>query len=438
MYRLFVLLFFLLVTIPTLVEAAGPRGEAEIAFSRGLLSYNRKAYGEAEGRFEKAYRIDPSHRGAAFYLGMSCFRQEKYERAVEAFEMAVQLNPKDSEPYFYRALSLYRLGRREEALADFKEAAARAPEGGIREASSSYIRTLETKTQPALPERKRWFFNGHFSTHFDSNVSLNPEDITVATLPTDRSDIQIGLRAGGGYHVVDQENYRLTPEISYTQTIYPELISLSYGLSHAEIRNQFRFGHWGLTLPAAYEFALLGSSKFMQNVQSAPVLSYLAGNRFLTSLSPRVRYDIFSQTITNPAQDRDALNLHSEFSESVYFSQKRGFVRVFYQFENNWAQGADWDYRGHTVGAALLSPIAWKVSAFVYAGVTIDKQFQNVDSVLGIKRDDTLQNYGLSLSRPVTDFMTVSANYNFRHNSSSIPFFEYNKHLAGVTFAFHL
>jgi tetratricopeptide (TPR) repeat protein len=438
----FAALFFLLcAVVPDAARAAGNRGKAEIAFSEGLLSYNQGNYVSAERSFERSFRLDPTRADASFFLGMSRFRLERYREAISAFQASIDLNPKNPEPFFYRGLSLYRLDQKEEAKDDFKKAASIAPEGPVKDLAESYLRSLEEGKEAGAPgarrPRRRWAVYGSLTTQYDSNVTLDPENITIATLPADQGDLQIAVRVGGSYDLVSREKYRLVSEAFYYQTIYPDLEDFSYGLAHAEIRNEFRRGNLFLQFPAAYEFSILQTAKYLQSARFSPSVNYLWRN-FLTQLSPRFRLDSFFQTLTNAAQDRDARNLELEVAEYFFFEQRRRHFKVSYTFERNWADGNDWDYQAHHLNLSLYTPVVWRISATVSAGVTIDKGFDNVDSIIGTRRDDFAYSYGLTLSRPLTEFLTLSAHYYFRHNASNIAFFEYNKHLAGMTLGFHL
>ena len=143
-------------------------------------------------------------------------------------------------------------------------------------------------------------------------------------------------------------------------------------------------------------------------------------------------------TPTNSAQRRDAINLEGELEQFFYFDGRQRYFKVGYLFENNWARGDDWDYLSHTVGGAFFTPIAWEVTTYLFGYYTIDKSFQNTDSVIGTRRDDSHQYYGIVFSRPIIDGITLSVHYTYRKNSSNQAFFQYNKHLAGVTFGFNI
>lgn len=417
------------------LHAAGDLGKAEIAFSEGLLAYRDKNYAKALGLFSRAAELDPGHQAASYFLGMSRFHQGQYPQAIEAFHAAIQMKSTDPEPYFYRGLSHYRLNDRPASLPDFKEAARLAGEGNLGDLARSYVRSLEAGDSllKAGGAGRRWFVSGGLSSEFDSNVSLDPDQVTLATLPSDQNDILFAIQARGGYHWFQNDRYRLTTEAALSQTIYVELQGFNYGLAHAEVSHQFRFGDLIFKLPTAYELSLLGQSKYLSSLLASPSMSYLWRNRLFTQITPAVRYDNFFQTLTNAAQDRDAWNLKIQVAEYLLGDDQGHSLKASYTFEQNLAQGDDWDYRAHSIGVGLLLPFPGEMDLDLHAEVTFDKGFQNVDSVLGSRRDDFTQAFGLSLSREIFKHLSLNGHYDFFRNSSNQGFFTYNRHLGGIT-----
>lgn len=427
-----------LLAIPVGVEATGPEGETEILFAEGLLEYNRGNYDEAQVSFARALVLDPDYAPAAYFLGMSYYRQEKYADAALAFKIAAKKDKKQPEPHFYRGISFYRMDLPYNALPELQRAHKVAGDGPLKELADSYIRVITGSSEWAEWRRRPWFFYTSLSTQYDSNVTLDPENITLTNLPSDQSDVQIAAQVGGGYHIIQRKKYRFTWEGYYFQTIYPDLNEFSFGLAHVELRNQVALGKFVLRLPAIYEFSLLGSDAYLQSPQLKPSLSHLAADRFLTRLTTLLRYHRFFESVIDPAQDRDAWNLVTELAEYIYFAKRRRYLKVSYSFEQNWAKGADWDYSAHTIGGAFYTPLAWDVSTYVYAFYTVDKNFSNVDSIIGTKRDDARHHYGIRFSWPVYYGLNLSVHYDFQRNSSNQAIFEYNKHLVGVTFDYRI
>lgn len=438
------LLLAALLAVPSFVLsrpllAAGDSGRAEIAFSQGLIAYRNEKYAAAESAFSKAVALDASHQPAAHFLGMSLYQQKKYAEAVTAFDAATRLDETQAEPFFYRGLSCYHMGRPENAGADFEKTAVLAAEGPLYDLARSYLRALEERKDDGKSESdKPWFVYAGVSAQYDSNASLNPDNLTLTTLPADQSDFQFAAQVGGGYQFFKDRPFSLMTQASYYQSIYARLQSFDYGLARAEASPSWVTpvgnGKLYLKAPVAYEFSTLDHSKYLSSIQAFPSIGHLWGTRLFTRLQSKFKLDSFFQTGAAAAQDRDAKNLELELSETVFFDGRKRTVRIAYIFENNWADGADWDYRGHGASFSLYNPLIWGVDLEIHGSFTFDKRFSNVDSILGSRRVDKIQSGGASFSKKIVNHLKARIQYDFLRNDSNLALFSYQKHLTGVTF----
>lgn len=440
-------IFFILPLLFAAASASGKpgSGKAEIAFSQGLLNYQKGQYAQAQQQLSRAIELNPEHGTAAYFLGMTFFHTENYPEAITAFNQAVAHDEADPNAFFYRGLSHYRLGQMDlgqmdlgetkSAEADFEKVVALTPDGPLKELAQSYLRSLQGPLKNNVATAKSWFVNATLTSLFDTNASLDPDNLTLASLPSDQNDAQIAVQARGGYHWFENDWYRLTTEASYYQSAYLELDRFNYGLAHAELGNQFHWGNLGLQAPVSYEFSLLGRDKYLNSLQMAPTVSYTLGRRLLSQLTSRARYDGFFQTFTNAAQDRDAWNLQLELAEYLLTDDQKHYVKTAYIFEKNWADGNDWDFHIHKIELATLTPFFAGINLDLHAVFTLERQFASVDSVLGSKRNDFGQAYGVGLSRQIIDHLSIKAHYDYYLNDSNQGVFTYNRHLAGVTFA---
>lgn len=435
--------FFCFLTMALLlapsIQAADRKGQAEIAFAEGLVAYQQQKYATAAGHFSDALQWQKTHTQAAYFLGLSHFQQKQYYQAKTAFDQAVQLEDDIPEPYFYRGVIAYRQGRKEAAKADLNRALALKPKGEIKDIARSYLRSMErdaaaVHAAPSEKPEKRWFVNGRLTTGFDSNVSLNPENVTVATLPTDQNDFAFSVRAGGGYHLVDEKGMRVTPETFYYQSIYPDHGGLNYGLIHAGVNNRFRFGKIGLGMPLAYEYSRLGSKKYLSSIQLEPFVGVWAG-RFFTQLTAKTKHNNFLQRVANAAQNRDAWNLQWELAETLFLDDQNHRLKITYGFEQNASKGADWDYDAHRFGWEMVLPFFWEIDLNPHLDLILQKDFAHTDSVLGAKRSDLLTNAGLRLSKQWMKHLETMIHYDFYDSESNLAFFTYERHIVGVTVA---
>ena len=104
MKKIFFGVLALLLTNLPVSFAAGGSGRAEIAFSQGLLNYQKGQYPQAEQRLTQAVALNPEHSTAAYFLGMTLFQTEHYSEAVAAFDKSITHAKVDPNPFFYRGL----------------------------------------------------------------------------------------------------------------------------------------------------------------------------------------------------------------------------------------------------------------------------------------------------------------------------------------------
>jgi hypothetical protein len=418
-----------------MVWAADAAGKAEIAFSEGLLSYKSHNYDAAAKSFSRAASLNPKKAEAQYFLGLAQFQRGNYTEAITAFDASIALKGDVAEPYFYRGLSAYRMGQKEKAAADFKKSHAMASPGPIKDLSQSFMRNIdagEEIAQTAEEEAKRWYLYASLSTSYDSNVSLNPESLSVANLPSNTKDAEFALRGGGGYRVVDKKHFQLTPEAFYYQSLHPRLDGYNYGLAHVGLQNKAMVDRWTFGVPVTYEFSILGSAKFLGVPTFSPTVSYFWMDRMLTQVSAPVAYNDFFQT-AGGAQNRDAWNLRPGIAQYVFFNDRKHYVAASYNYEKNWASGNDWDYHANTIGVSGLFPLPWQMDFYVFGNFTFNYNFDNVDSVIGTRRKDTLYMVGANLSKNVMKHLDVSLHYNYWNEQSNQAFFTYNRNLVGVT-----
>lgn len=417
------------------VWAADAAGKAEIAFSEGLLSYNSQNYDAAVKSLSRATQLNPKNAEAQHFLGMAQFQRGNYAGAIKSFDAAIALKDDVAESYFYRGLSAYRLGQKDKAAADFKKSHAMASPGPVKDLSQSFARNIdagEEIAETAAEEAKRFYLYASLSTSYDSNVSLNPESLSIANLPSDSRDAEFALRGGGGYRVVDTKHVQLTPEAFYYQSLHPRLDGFNYGLTHVGLQNKFMTGRWTMGVPLTYEFAVLGSAKFLGTAAFSPNTSYFWMDRMLTQVSMPTAYNDFFQT-SGGAQNRDAWNVKPGVAQYVFFNDRRHYVAASYNYEKNWASGNDWDYHANTVIVSGLFPLPWQMDLYVFGNATFNYNFDNVDSVIGTQRKDTLYMVGANLSRKFLEHIDVSLHYNYWNEQSNQAFFTYDRNLVGVT-----
>ncbi|OGP09659.1 MAG: hypothetical protein A2048_03945 [Deltaproteobacteria bacterium GWA2_45_12] len=433
-------LFVLMMLLSFSARAAGPEGRAEVVFSKGLLEYNDWQYARAAVLFSEAASLNPRHHGAAYFAGLSHYNLKNSSQAIGFFKKAADLVPQDPSSHLFLGLSLWKEGKKEEARFQFETVLKLKASSSEKEIARGYLETNKSslKKESAQPETTRPFFAyASLTTLFDSNVTLEPNDLSLSSLPSDKDDWVWGVGVGTGYHFVNREKYGLMVDVSHNHSIHAELEDFNYGVTHVGLTERFTHGSFWATLPLVYEASMLGSEGYLQSFQWNPNLGLKHGTHFISLFRPRARRDVFLQDTSTQDQDRDAWAVEGSFSEYFILNKKQSaYIMTGYTFGANLADGDDWDYLSHTLQAVAAFPLFWDLGIQGAASYLLDKNFFNTDSILGEERSDDAFTLTGSLYRRVGAWLTVTGFYSYTSNSSNIDYFEYKKHVGGLSLGF--
>ena len=112
---------------------------------------------------------------------------------------------------------------------------------------------------------------------------------------------------------------------------------------------------------------------------------------------------------------------------------KNGDLTVGALYENQGAGNPDYEYqlyRAH-FDFSYAFPKEWKL---VVKGIFYRKDYDNIDSVEGVQREDDRFSIGFELSRPVFyKWLLVQAKYYHTDNDSNINNYSYKKNVAGLS-----
>lgn len=379
------------------VLAAGNAGLAQVAFSKGLLAYNQKNFIEAAQEFQTAVNLEP----------------EKLPTA-----------------HLFLGLSLWQLGKTDEARPHFQAVINTSTSATDKQMAQNYLGQKKSAD-------RRLRGNVSVAALYDSNVTLEPSAITVASLPSSKDDFVSQTSAGISYQMVAKKNYGFIANASYSQSIHADLDQFNYGLAHVDLTENFAHGNFWASSPLIYEYSLLGTNSYLNSYQWKPSLGLKEGKHFITVVRPWARRDAFLQDTTTHAQDRDAWSIDASVVQYFMLNQKQtAYISAGYTLESNLADGNDWDYTAHKIDITVGAPLFAKVNASVSTSITADEKYKHTDSIIGTKRSDDGVNITTSLSRELGKNFTLAGSYSFMKNNSNIAYFEYTRHLAGVTLAF--
>jgi len=194
-------------------------------------------------------------------------------------------------------------------------------------------------------------------------------------------------------------------------------------------------------LQYAYDLTTLDSRKFVQRHSVTPFGTLVEDAGNLTSVTLRYQFkDFFRErdliaSGVESQEDRDATNLMAGLSHFFRFEGDRHYIRLGYQFDDETAQGANWSYSGHRIIAGFRYTLEYDLRlefTFEYH----DRWYKHVNTIYGRRRHDFDQNYLASLSRDLPwvrwGSLTATLEYQFNNNNSTIPVYDYSRHVVSL------
>ena len=413
-----------------------------IPYHLGFAYFQEERYAEALPQFQRAGIFDPKNAANQYYTGVSLYQLKRYDDALQPFERVAQLDPTLAiSAQYYRGLTLFELERDTQAREAFEAARAADPDSAIGRNAQQYLETLKSRER----ERRIWQVEGNVSVQFDDNVILEPNEISISR----RADGRVLLGATGRVTPWRTPIWQLGAEYNLYQSVHFTLHDFDIRTHVFGVSGRYKLAPVTLRATASYVHTSLDNSRFSEALTFQPSATLQESPTLFTTFALPYRIEDYFGDVA-PGQDRavrrrDGWNLRPGFDQYWLFNQKRSYARLGYKFEVQQSKGSDWDYYAHEISLGLQTPL--------WAGLTLDVNgsynrydYRNVNSfdccldtrrgVLGIldtsdtrKRFDERYTIGVTLSRDLGPYLTVSAGYIHFTNQSNLLFFDYHRNI---------
>lgn len=457
-------------------------------FSRGIAAINRLDYAAAEEEFKRASVEKPGDRDSRYYLGFSDSRAGMPEKAIPILEALVAENaddfesrrelgiacyyagdpvrarghlsavidrrPDDAECRYYLGLAWLSSGDLEKARPFLADAAARDPvyaPGGHYRMGLAHLgkkRTAEALSEFELAFRsdpeseegldaaalarslgargraKRFSIEVNTRYEYDDNVVLAPDNGDILDV-SDQGDFRFSTDTSLLFDLPVGELLTLHSRYRFFQSVHHHLGYFNL------LGNDLSTG-FDLALPWATLFAGYGYEYyFLDDCHQ----SYLRSNSLVSGLTipetwwaftrPYYRFrldDFFLPGFTGP-DSRDARNHTAGFDQYLMLAgDSSRWVRLGAAYERNNATGYNYTYNGLDLAAEFYTPLVGGIALDAIAGYSIRDYLKS-----SFNRYDDQQDYTITLSRELNEFMTVGLQYELVVNDSTVGLFQYQR-----------
>jgi tetratricopeptide (TPR) repeat protein len=425
-------------------------GDVDTSFQLGALYFGQKEYDKAEPLLRHVYESDPKRQNLGYYLGFMVYRKKEYREAVKFFRNTV---PSDNDfaqlTRFYNGLAMSALGFPKEAKEEIDEALRVQPVSPLIAPAQRFGELLEKKAE----EERRFHGEVRFGVFYDTNVAVIPNSSSDLVAQTIRGDFKDPESPGELISI--NLSYTYLKTLDWEGTVSYRLFQ-TFNNSLPDFNNQSHTPTIGIVnrgaistpfgkfpyftgLQTTYDFISLGNTRFAQRWIVNPYFSLAENSWNLTNIQFRFQVkDFFNDFNVTGREVRDALNYMIGPTHFFLFDQGRHYFKVGYQYDSEDAEGNNWTYWGNRLLAGFQYTLPWWDMRLRYDLDMHWRYYKNRHSLLpaGAGFTQTRNDREVVLFAILSkDFVikslnfTVSIDYLFDHNSSSLAAFDYDRHV---------
>jgi Tfp pilus assembly protein PilF len=389
-------------------QLRNPRFENEVHYLRGLLAYGRNDLQTARNEFAAARQAGSVEATAAgFYEGLTYLRMRELVRARSSF--------RDSA-----------LGNTDPTLA----------------AASRQLDAVLSVEQGA---RKPWEAQLTIAYEYDTNVIQIGSNIPLPGGISNQSDSRIVFQPRGSYSFVQRDPWEVGIEGNGYFSWHFDLADFDIASYQAGPFVNWHFSeNWFLSARYGFNYVELGHDPYLTRHVITPQLTYLEKNFGYTSAYYQFETRQFDEDVTTPELDRDgqihAIGLVQGINLPAFFRDAGpANLELSYRFEDQIADGSDFDGLFHTLGVTMYVPLpVWKLRADVgLSGSYDDYSHPNSLDDDGDERQDLEWNFSAGLTRQFTKNIAVRVDYSYTDHNSNVKTggvrpYEYDRNQAGI------
>lgn len=403
-------------------------------------AFKARQYDVALMEFQRLAAAKPEDPLVLRYVGMTFDRLGRYEEGIRTYRQALTVNPQDPALHFYLGTTYYKGGWTELAEEQFREVLRLAPESLYGERARQYLDALAQQRAALLPPGvpKPWGVYLQAGLQYDSNIPLAPSD--PALYAGDRSGVRVFEYLWGTYRFLRKPDWLGAVEVSTYQAQYPE------GTFHPFTLSLYTFGASLQRTTSAWTLPVIGSLKYEyrwvlqdRDTYSRSHLLTMGGQvgftpGTMTQAYYRYTRDNFADEGFDPAiSSRDADNHALGLAQGWYLADRKGQVRVGYEFLKNRADGLNFRYTGHKIGVDGSLPVGWGVQAYA-GGFYTRESYPDFQGAHRRKTDRRV--FTVGLTKWLNRHVAANVHYLLTDEGSNYDLLAYRRWIAGGSVAY--
>lgn len=409
-------------------------------FQLGTALIQQGAYEEAIRHLEIVWEKEPQREDLGYLLGFAHYQLALYQKALDYLKAGKTTDKAiQSLTLYYTGLSEQQLGLTKEAQLTFREVVTFDPTSPMAPLAKRFIETLEIE----LKKKKRLSIEFNARPGYDDNVLLVPDDNVFGLREAGHDSYFQTLSLKTSFLAFTRPNWEVSASYGVNQVIYDsirDLDSQDHVLSLDGVyRGRLGPTTWEIRPNYTFDWFLVNYDWFL--TRNSFRLPYLLNE---TSRNTSVlEYDLHLMdfkarpSAAEAASDRDAMAHDLGLNHFFHTVDWKHYIKAGYLRTWQGAEGDNWNYWSNrlVLGFQYTLPLDLKLRT----DIAWEKlNYEDTDTFFSKRREDTDRLFYTSLSKEITDYLSLFFDYTRRRNTSNIRMFDFEKNVFsfGVTFRY--
>lgn len=415
-------------------------GDARLAL--GVAEYHLGEKDAARADLERAQAMLPNSPEAELYLGMLLLEQAKPADAINRLERSRSLQGDTFVPAsdYYAALAHAEAGDTKRAKDSLRRVQEMAPGTIWAERAGEALAQADARNVLAGPSR---WITAQAGLDYDSNIALRSDAIAQPNNIKNDDDGRAWWGLDGGAELFRKNGWGGGAGASYNGSQPFRAEDFDQHFVRASLWLDRELGSRTLLrISPEGGYGFFDEKGFLRYIGIRPELRHDFGRAGLGALFVRYAYNDFlyeefvgADPLRN-LRDRDGHDVIYGYDHQIGVTdslvlQGGGFGRDYT------AEGSDYDFSGgggwlgfrQTLPARFILSANGRAEYDVYDSAS---SFRNDPTEIEGRRKDLIGSANAVLTRPINDWMSVSARYQYLNSDSNTEVFDYDRHIVGA------
>jgi tetratricopeptide (TPR) repeat protein len=390
----------------------------------GVVLVQAGQYEEAIPWLKEAQDVPTLDARASLFLGIAQLRVGTLASAQRNFERAELKDPSLRLPArYYRGIAAYQDGKWSDAERDFGYVAAYDPQSDMGREATTFLQRIRSGDYPRVQ------LYGAFGLQYDSNVVIAPsDDVIKEELDiSNQADGRAVITAGGVYVPWRDDHTELSMAYEFYQSLHFQLTDFNLQDHRPAVQGVVTWDPLQVGLLSRYDYYLLETSSFMQEVSTLPWVAINETDFTRTEVFFRFRWHDFKQLTY---QIRDAYNYEAGFRQLFTLGVPDRYLVVGYRYDHESPTedaGNAFGYDGNEVDVGG----GWSFPFGIAAELLYSYRYEDYAPASDGRKDHENQVL-LTLYRPINEYLALTGGYLGDFNDSNNATFQYTRNIGSI------